>query len=108
MLCVLGISLISECEQDSHSQAEDLPSLSPREVLKTGLFYQVRTSYFLTSEVSRLSLSDIFRVPCSLQQPGSKVRRVEIFSRSRVIPGSSYELAEILWFGADYIGQIPC
>ena len=53
MLCVLGISLISESDQETDSQAEELPSLSPKEVVKTGLFYQVRTSqYFLSSGVS--------------------------------------------------------
>ena len=50
MLCVLGISLISECDQDTHSQVEELPSLSPMEVVKTRLFYQVRSEYLLEVE----------------------------------------------------------
>ena len=41
VLSLLGLSLISESDQETQKQAEKLPSLSPMEVVKTRLFYQV-------------------------------------------------------------------
>ena len=43
VLSILGVSLISESDKQNNKQTVELPSLSPREVVKTKLFYQVRS-----------------------------------------------------------------
>ena len=47
VLSLLGLLLISEADSEADKQAEELPSLSPMEVVKTRLFYQVRSEYLL-------------------------------------------------------------
>ena len=50
VLSLLGLLLISEADSEADKQAEELPSLSPMEVVKTRLFYQVRSEYLIEVE----------------------------------------------------------
>ena len=49
-LCLAGLLLVTEKEDQTNTSkvVEELPSLSPREVVRTKIFYQVNTAiYFL-------------------------------------------------------------
>ena len=48
-LCLAGLLLVTEKEDQNTTSkvAEELPSLSPREVVRTKIFYQVNTSIYI-------------------------------------------------------------
>ena len=48
-LCLAGLLLVTEKEDQTNTSkvAEELPSLSPREVVRTKIFYQVNTSIYI-------------------------------------------------------------
>ena len=49
-LCLAGLLLVTESEDQTNTNtrvAEELPSLSPREVVRTKIFYQVNTSIYI-------------------------------------------------------------
>ena len=41
VLSIVGVSLVSPSDKQTSEHTPELPSLSPREVVKTKLFYQV-------------------------------------------------------------------
>ena len=48
-LCLTGLLLVTESEDQTNTSkvVEELPSLSPREVVRTKIFYQVNTSIYI-------------------------------------------------------------
>ena len=60
VLSLLGLLLISEADSEADKQAEVLPSLSPMEVVKTRLFYQVRSWSEYLLEVSHIYYYQIY------------------------------------------------
>ena len=48
-LCLAGLLLVTEKEDQNTTSkvVEELPSLSPREVVRTKIFYQVNTSIYI-------------------------------------------------------------
>ena len=103
VLSLLGLLLISEADSEADKQAEELPSLSPMEVVKTRLFYQVRSEYLL--EVESHTYMYYYQIYFGfLAVCGSQVVDGQQRCSIRVMSGSSCELAEILWSGSHHIG----
>ena len=68
-LCILGLILVKESpEQTTDTVSVELPSLSPGEVLRTKLFYQViKILVFLIFKIIKL---DLVRIFCHLHHTG--------------------------------------